>query len=422
MSIHKFIDFFIQEDRFRYSNELRKARLFVRGSLLTSLFSTSYIWLSIVFQFDKGVYLMIMNMVGFIVLALLVKTKISISVLGNIFVFLGAAAVIILTYFSGGVWSAIYPWIVSIPVLAILLVNRSSGWFWSFIAFIAMIWFAYGALIGIEYPKEYNQETFVEWYVTVVPGLLLIIVFMAFVFESIQSKALSESQQLLEEKDYIIKVLSHDLRNPLANIQSLIHLLENDNNKEDQSTYSMMIRRAVTQAQQLVNKVLELNKADQNEIRVSKEILNIKDLIQEVVKSFEDVAKQKSIEILTEFNSDINAIDSDKTFIRLVMENLISNALKFSENQTQIVITLNNTSNNFLTISVKDQGPGIRPEEEEHLFQKFTKLTSRPTAGESSTGLGLSLVKKYMELLNGTVRYEGKYGEGATFIVELPLD
>lgn len=422
MSIHKFIDFFIQEDRFRYSNELRKARLFVRGSLLTSLFSTSYIWLSIVFQFDKGVYLMIMNMVGFIVLALLVKTKISISVLGNIFVFLGAAAVIILTYFSGGVWSAIYPWIVSIPVLAILLVNRSSGWFWSFIAFIAMIWFAYGALIGIEYPKEYNQETFVEWYVTVVPGLLLIIVFMAFVFESIQSKALSESQQLLEEKDYIIKVLSHDLRNPLANIQSLVHLLENDNNKEDQSTYSMMIRRAVTQAQQLVNKVLELNKADQNEIRVSKEILNIKDLIQEVVKSFEDVAKQKSIEILTEFNSDINAIDSDKTFIRLVMENLISNALKFSENQTQIVITLNNTSNNFLTISVKDQGPGIRPEEEEHLFQKFTKLTSRPTAGESSTGLGLSLVKKYMELLNGTVRYEGKYGEGATFIVELPLD
>ena len=116
MSIHKFIDFFIHEDRFRYSNELRKARLFVRGSLLTSLFSTSYIWLSIVFQFDKGVYLMIMNMVGFIVLALLVKTKISISVLGNIFVFLGAAAVIILTYFSGGVWSAIYPWIVSIPV------------------------------------------------------------------------------------------------------------------------------------------------------------------------------------------------------------------------------------------------------------------------------------------------------------------
>ena len=361
-------------------------------------------------------------MVGFIVLALLVKTKISISVLGNIFVFLGAAAVITLTYFSGGIWSAIYPWIVSIPVLAILLVNRSSGWFWSFIAFIAMIWFAYGALIGIEYPKEYNQETFVEWYVTVVPGLLLIIVFMAFVFESIQSKALSESQQLLEEKDYIIKVLSHDLRNPLANIQSLVHLLENDNNKEDQSTYSMMIRRAVTQAQQLVNKVLELNKADQNEIRVSKEILNIKDLIQEVVKSFEDVAKQKAIEILTEFNSDINAIDSDKTFIRLVMENLISNALKFSENQTQIVITLNNTSNNFLTISVKDQGPGIRPEEEEHLFQKFTKLTSRPTAGESSTGLGLSLVKKYMELLNGTVRYEGKYGEGATFIVELPLD
>ena len=74
-----------------------------------------------------------------------------------------------------------------------------------------------------------------------------------------------------------------------------------------------------------------------------------------------------------------------------------------------------------LRFQVIDEGPGIAPEEEDQLFKKFSKLSARPTAGESSTGLGLSLVKRYVELIGGKVWYEGKYGTGAIFSVEFPL-
>ena len=103
----------------------------VQGTSLTSLFSNSYIWLSVIFEFDKGIYLMVFNVIGFLILAFLAKTRIKIGVLGNIYVFVGAFAVIVLTYFSGGLWSGIYPWIISIPVLAILVVDKWSGAAWA---------------------------------------------------------------------------------------------------------------------------------------------------------------------------------------------------------------------------------------------------------------------------------------------------
>ena len=78
-------------------------------------------------------------------------------------------------------------------------------------------------------------------------------------------------------------------------------------------------------------------------------------------------------------------------------------------------------SDAFVEASIIDEGPGIKPEEEHLLFQKFSVLSARPTAGENSTGIGLSLVKTYVEKLNGKIRYDGEYGKGATFIVQLPV-
>ena len=441
MKLTRFIDYFINPSYFENSIQLWRSRLLIRSSLLTSLFSGSYVWLSIVFDFEKSLYLMVFNVVGFLLLPFLVKTKIPVSWIGNLYVAIGAFAIFILTYYSGGAWSAVYPWIISIPVLAILVVNRTSGIVWGAISFLFMEWYAYLAYNRVDLPKEYNPELYTEWYVTVLPGLLLIILLIAFVFEYIQSKSLKsleeknkllesqketiasqseELEELIEEKDYIIRILAHDLRNPLANIRSVANLMTAENDEDRQKEYLNIINQSSSSAHNLIDRVLEMDALGHETIDVNLEPVGVYEILMKVVDSMGESARKKQIEITLENCSETCRIRGERTYLAQIFENLLSNAVKFSEEGKKIrVVILNNK--NRVQVKFIDSGPGIKKEEEDKLFKKFSKLSSRPTAGETSTGLGLSLVKRYVELLKGSVWHEANEMGGATFVVELPL-
>jgi signal transduction histidine kinase len=103
-----------------------------------------------------------------------------------------------------------------------------------------------------------------------------------------------------------------------------------------------------------------------------------------------------------------------------VLDNLVSNAVKYSPAGTTIVISASQADGK-VTVAVKDQGPGLSEEDQKKLFQKFTRLTARPTGGESSNGLGLSIVKRLAEAMNGNVGCHSVLGQGATFFVQLPV-
>ncbi|WP_040495324.1 sensor histidine kinase [Fulvivirga imtechensis] len=441
MKIAALVDSFINPVHFSNANTLRRARLFVRGCWLTSIFSTTYIWLSMVFSYDKGIYLMIFNVIAFLLLPFLAKTRIPIAWLGNVFIFVGAFAIIVLTYYSGGVWSAVYPWIISIPVLALLVVNRLSGSIWGGISFLFMLWFAFIAYQGKELPVEYNPELRTLWYISVLPGLLLIILFIAFVFESIQTKALTdledknelletqkemiaaqstELKKHIEEKDYIIRILAHDLRSPLKNINSLVRLMEFENDPVRHKDYISMITQSSSNAQHLVNRVLEMDASSQEDFDLKMERIDLYLLLTEVVDNMAKPANEKRIQIRLSNQSSNCTVLADKTYLYLILENLMSNAIKFSENGKEVQASVFENGSS-VQVKIMDEGPGINPEEESRLFKKFSKLSARPTGGESSTGLGLSLVKRYVELISGQVYYEAAESGGATFVVELPL-
>lgn len=441
MKVAKFIDYFIHPSYFTDPNLLRNARLFVRACFLTSIFSNSYLWLSVYFEYEKGVELMLFNVVGFCLLPLLSKTKLPITFLGNIYVLLGAVAIYILTYYSGGVWSAIYPWIVSIPVLAILVVNRLSGLAWGGISYLVMQWFGMMALEGKELPVEYNPDMKTAWFVSVLPGLLLMVLFIAYVFESIQRKALQELeeknailnhqketialqsvdlQKHVEEKEYIIRVLAHDLKNPLNNIEGLIKLIDTEKDPVLRSKYEEMISQSANKSQQLINRVLEMERTGQENFSVDFKQLSLTHILEMIVSHMEISARKKSIALHLMMNTDRDQIMGDEVYLPLIFENLISNAIKFSASHTEINIILDATDTHA-QVAILDQGPGISKQEQPNLFKKFSKLSARPTDGESSFGLGLSLVKRYTDLLNGRVWYEGDLGKGSTFGVEFPL-
>lgn len=441
MNLATFINWFIHPERKKDASEYKKARLFVRASLLTSLFSNSYIWLSVYFEFQLGVNLMIFNVLGFLALSLLVRTRIPILFLGHLYVFVGGFAIIILTYYSGGLWSAIYPWIISIPVLALLVVNRNAGIFWGLVSFGIMVWIGLLAIQGVALPIQYNLEMKTEWFVSIIPGLLLIIMVVSMVFESEQRKAVSDLEdknevlalqkatiekqtkdleKLLDEKDQIIRIMAHDLKNPLANISSLSELLKDMKSPKDQIEIIGMIEQVTGKAQHLIAKVLDMAILEQGGIVIHVEELDLLTIINDAIDELRELGNRKNISISLE--SDVNSctIRSDKTYLLLVFENLISNALKFSNREASVSVKVHRTGDK-VQVKVMDEGPGVKPEEEHLLFKKFSILSARPTAGENSTGIGLSLVKTYLEKLNGKIWHERTQSKGATFIVELPM-
>ncbi|WP_296619914.1 ATP-binding protein [Marivirga sp.] len=442
MRIGGVIDFLVTEDRKHNSVELRQTKLLIRASLLTSLFSCTYLLISLAFDFSIGVKLMAFNVFGFLLLPFLLRSKISINIMGNLYVFVGGVAVMILAYASNGIYSAIYPWIISIPILALLVVGRKSAIFWGAFSFAVMLGMGIAAILGFEFPNQLNTSNEALWITFVLPGLLLIIFLISYIFQSTQTAALTklanqnntlieqrntiaaqkeELTSLIDDKNYVIRILAHDVRSPLKNIQGLIKLLNLETDEYRKSEIKELLLQTSINAENLVNRVLELDRSEHENSSSNISKIIIKELLQELVQNMQELANQKEIIINLKDESRNRHIEADPTYIHLIFENLLSNAIKFSEEGKNIEVIISN-SHDQLQIAVVDEGPGIDPNEEDKLFKKFSKLSARPTAGESSTGLGLSLVKRYVELSDGKVWYERiQGGQGAIFKVQFPL-
>ena len=152
------------------------------------------------------------------------------------------------------------------------------------------------------------------------------------------------------------------------------------------------------------------------------EEFDVNSFLKDILEGENKVANEKGIKLIFDDKAPKSIVSADKTYFALIFENLLSNAIKFSPRDTEVILQTSINDSN-LQIRVMDYGPGIAADEQDRLFQKFSKLSTRPTAGESSTGLGLSLVKRYSELVKASVWYEPSDEYGAVFVVEFkPVD
>jgi signal transduction histidine kinase len=221
-----------------------------------------------------------------------------------------------------------------------------------------------------------------------------------------------------EEKNNLIKILAHDLRTPITQIQGLAQLviLENRNMGEDEKSLVTQIVDTSVRVNKMISHLLDLDSLESNRVTVLMDRVNIRTLAEKVVASFEKQAVKKDIRIsFHPLCSDCH-IKGDSLFLIQIIENLISNAIKFSPRQKQVQVIVHETNN--IVLSVKDQGPGMTADDLSNVFKKFQKLSARPTGGEESFGLGLSIVKKYVDLMGGRVWCESEPGKGTTFFVE----
>ncbi len=215
--------------------------------------------------------------------------------------------------------------------------------------------------------------------------------------------------------DFIANV-SHELKTPLAVMGNYATMLQKPGiTQEEKNEYAKAISEAARKLAQLITNILKLNKLENQQIFPQPTEYDLGEQLCEALLQFEDAWEPKNLNIETDIEEDVH-IRADAELLSLVWNNLISNAVKFTPEGGIIGISLKATEEQ-VTVTVRDTGCGMKPETGMHIFEKFYQGdTSHATQGN---GLGLALVKRVMDILNGEIGVESIYGEGSTFTVKL---
>jgi hypothetical protein len=232
-----------------------------------------------------------------------------------------------------------------------------------------------------------------------------------------------ELEKVNQEKTHFLSVAAHDLRNPLTIIYTTADLITEEL-KEKTSAETIefleMIKRSSKFMRDLLEELLDVSVVDSGKLSINLEPVDIMELIRNNVSLNRVIAGRKHITV--EFNpiKDLPVFQLDRKKFEQVFNNLISNAIKYSYPQSRVVIDSKCEDGNLL-ISVRDTGQGIPPTEMDKLFKPFPRLSVKTTSGESSTGLGLVIVRKIVEAHNGKVWAESCLKLGTTFHISIPI-
>ncbi len=225
-----------------------------------------------------------------------------------------------------------------------------------------------------------------------------------------------------EFKSEILNIAAHDLKNPLNSIMGFARLI-NEDCKDSESLRSMsgLIYNSAERMLDLIKNLLESSLIEIGKISIQKIPVEVNRLVKIVIDvNKQQATKKKQILVFESDVPDNYKILVDKIRIEEALDNLISNAIKYSPFEKNIFIRLQKELDKII-FRVKDEGPGIKEEEKCKLFNKFQRLSTRPTGGESSTGLGLYIVKQTIEMHGGRVYCESNEGCGSTFLFEIPI-
>lgn len=228
-------------------------------------------------------------------------------------------------------------------------------------------------------------------------------------------------EDLVREKDGIIQFVAHDLKAPINKTLALLDMIGNDMDGQKAQLLGM-IKESNLNAQALIKDLLMINSVEQDGNEMIEERINLNDLIQKKIRSFKIDADRKSIKLYSLLRKGVPDVNCPESDLSRILDNFISNALKFSNpgSSVEVGIRERREIDEGITLFVKDEGPGISPEDQEKMFKKFQKLSARPTGGESSHGLGLAIVKSLAEKIGGEIRFESEIGKGTTFEVLIP--
>ncbi len=413
----------------------RRAQLFVAFSMLGVFFGSLFGGFYLLIEHPWGAATVFASTIAVAGAPWIVRTR-GLEVAGNLY-----AAVLVLgfsglTAIEGGIHGHAVAWLAVVPLCACILVDQRTCRLWCCICLGVMAGFCALAVWGIRLPALYPREW--ESAITAA-GYLSLTVFMSLLgvaFETGRRRALqrlqdahdalSEAnarlQHLNKERSEFLGIAAHDLRNPLHAIFGFAHLLQqycSDAPKKQHDALNHILT-ASGRMRDLLDRLLSVQAIEEGNLELSLEPCDLVALVGAVVEEHRPAALAKQIALgFTPPPGPARAV-ADCEATKQVIDNLLSNAIKFSlpGRPVEVRIGASREAGQW-RVEVQDAGPGLSEADQCKLYGKFARLSARPTAGESSNGLGLSIVKRLAEAMGGQLACRSKLGEGSVFSLSL---
>lgn len=229
-------------------------------------------------------------------------------------------------------------------------------------------------------------------------------------------KALENEKELSELKSRFVSMASHEFRTPLSTVLSSAYLIGKYSQTEDQPKRERHLQHIISSVNMLtdiLNDFLSVGKIEEGKIQVRPALINVKEQVEELAGELKNIMKkEQTINCRHDGNEEV--VMMDKSLLKHIVMNLVSNASKFSPDGSTVEIKTT-VGNGYFVLSVKDYGIGISKEDQKHLMERFFRGAN---AGNiQGTGLGLHIIAKYAELMNGTVQYKSELDKGTEFII-----
>ncbi len=426
-------------DRFLFSDALidpelgRRARLIAWFGFLGFFFGMLYAVFYFSIGHNWGAGIVSICSLGFLGMPFVMRAQGAIWFAGNFLVAVTTLGFTALCGVEGGLNGHAVAWLSSVPLCALLLMGKKSAGVWGVISFAAAAAIFAVDLLGIKLPVKYDFA----WHSLVNAagylGLIAFLFALGLIFEVGREQAFAKMTGALQdlansndklnalnqEKSEFLGIAAHDLRNPLTIIINYAELLEEGGATANTPKFAKHIYAAGTRMRDLIMNLLDAQAIEEGRFSCRLEKCDVAQLIAESVTQNQINASRKGTEVVTEIARRLYANVDRGTAVQ-ILDNLISNAVKYSPPRSQIRIRASQEFNQVM-ISVKDQGPGLSAEDQTKLFGRFARLSAQPTGGESSTGLGLSIVKRLVEAMKGSIECQSVFGHGAIFTVRLPI-
>jgi len=428
--LNQFRNLFLPTSAFDNEESLRLHRFFIATCFVTSIFAALYLFMSIYMDGVLFARAMAMSIVLFVFLPVLLRNGVKLSILVNAFLAIIAIVAIALIYWEGGIRRAnVAPWVMILPIFAMMLQGYKSALRWLIISLLIILGFSYFTFIGVTFPIMFDVSKDPLFSVLSMSGLVCLITFIFFISETERVKAHHglEAQnatldKLNKEKSMFLQITAHDLRNPLIIIQELARLLSNPNTKDEERTvYLNYIVSSTNRISELVKNLLEIQVLDVGKMAINPHTFSLTDLVNSYIGQMGQIIATNQMTIELDMPENEITIYSDPARVEQILDNYISNAIKYSLPHTKIYVSIKENRSN-IELSVKDEGPGIEKNELHRLFKQFETVSSVPRKGEQATGLGLAIVKKVAEALDAEVGCISEKDKGSTFYARFPRE
>lgn len=266
------------------------------------------------------------------------------------------------------------------------------------------------------FATKYVQPEVVALIVIGLTAILMVIGYL--IIQSFESLA-----QVNRLKSEFINIVSHQLRTPLTNIKWLVNLVKRKHTETNNGITSETLKDIEDNNQrmiELVNDLLDASRIENGHLDFKPEKLSLEETVRRIMQEYTSFAEASNIEFSLESESDLPLIFVDKRGIGLIVENLIENAVKYTQKKSQIKIRLTK-KNNFVRCEIEDQGIGIFAKDKKRIFHKFSRGRDARKRQAVGTGLGLFITKAFVDAFKGKIGFWSKEGEGSTFWFEIPI-